>query len=127
MARRERRIGAVRYDPALPVYGVWDLGKGPNMVVGLFQRGPSRDVRLIEQCGCAETEGINGMIPILQGALRLRQALRAHDIKATDVSTARRGSRRRRSSDDVDDERIVPGFPLRDGDTIDVHGRRQST
>jgi hypothetical protein len=33
-AIRSGRVGAVPYDPALPVYDVWDLGKGPRMSVG---------------------------------------------------------------------------------------------
>ena len=36
-AEREGRIGHVPYDPDLPVYTAWDLGKGANMPVWIWQ------------------------------------------------------------------------------------------
>lgn len=36
-AGREGRIRAVPYEPSLPVHTAWDLGKGANMAVWLFQ------------------------------------------------------------------------------------------
>lgn len=53
-AREKQRIGIVPYDSALPVYTVWDLGKGPNIVVGFFQKTET-SVRMID-----EVEGVLG-------------------------------------------------------------------
>jgi phage terminase large subunit len=36
-AEREGRIRSVPYEPELPVHTVWDLGKGANMAIWLFQ------------------------------------------------------------------------------------------
>lgn len=36
-ADREGRITKVAYDPSLPVHTAWDLGKGANMAIWLFQ------------------------------------------------------------------------------------------
>lgn len=38
IAEREGRIGNVPYDPELPTYTAWDLGKGANMPVWIWQR-----------------------------------------------------------------------------------------
>ena len=38
LARKEKRITIVPYDPILKVYTVWDLGKGANMAIGFYQR-----------------------------------------------------------------------------------------
>lgn len=53
-ARQDKRIGIVPYDPSLPVYTVWDLGKGTNIAVGFFQK-TEISIRMID-----EIEGVLG-------------------------------------------------------------------
>lgn len=49
-AQLKGRITKVPYDPALPVHTVWDLGKGANMAIWLFQVSGNQ-IRVI---GCIE-------------------------------------------------------------------------
>lgn len=46
-AERTLRIGDVPHDPTLPVHTAWDLGKGPNMAVWVWQAVPG-EVRVID-------------------------------------------------------------------------------
>lgn len=41
LARKENRIGRVAWDASIPVYTVWDFGKGTNLAVGFFQKYPN--------------------------------------------------------------------------------------
>jgi hypothetical protein len=56
-AYREKRIRAVPYDPAPLVFDGWDVGKGPKMSVGLFQRF-RRTVHMIGYLEGQESDGI---------------------------------------------------------------------
>jgi hypothetical protein len=88
-ARREHRIRPVPYDPALRVHDVWDLGKGPNMAVGLFQR-TGREVHLIDYLEGAESDGLPQMIATLQRKPYVYgKHFAPHDIAATDLSTGK--------------------------------------
>lgn len=88
-ARREKRIGLVPYDPALQVYDVWDLGKGPNLVVGLFQR-TGREVHLIDREEADPGEAIPQMIARLQRKPYVYgKHFAPHDIKATELGTGK--------------------------------------
>lgn len=88
-ARKERRIGLVPYDPALLVFDVWDLGKGPNLVVGLFQR-TGREVHLIDREEADPGEAMPQMIARLQRKPYVFGAHFApHDIKATELGTGK--------------------------------------
>ena len=88
-ARRSGRIRSVPYDPALPVYDVWDLGKGPNMAVGCFQR-VAREVHFVHYLEGTESDGIQHMIGRLQRLPYVwGRHLAPHDIKATELSTGK--------------------------------------
>lgn len=88
-ARRERRIGLVPYDPALLVFDVWDLGKGPNLVVGLFQR-TGREVHLIDREEADPGEAMPQMIARLQKKPYVfGKHFAPHDIKATELGTGK--------------------------------------
>jgi phage terminase large subunit len=88
-ARQAGRIRAVAHDPALRVHDVWDLGKGPNMSIGFFQR-VGRQVSLIDYEEGLESDGIPQMIKKLQDKPYLYgKHLAPGDIKATDLSTGK--------------------------------------
>jgi hypothetical protein len=90
VARKEGRIRRVPYDPGLKVHDVWDLGKGPNMAVGLFQRAPGREMRMIEYLEGAESDGIPQMIAVLQRKPYVfGKHFAPHDIKATELGTGK--------------------------------------
>lgn len=88
-AIKAKRIGAVPYDPALPVYDVWDLGKGPRMSVGMFQRF-GRTLMMIDYHQGVESDGL----PQVVAALKTRpyvwgKHFAPHDIRATDIGTGK--------------------------------------
>lgn len=88
-ARRENRIRSVPYDPALPVHDVWDLGKGPNMSVGMFQR-VMRELHMIDYEEGAESEGIPAVIAKLQRRPYVwGKHFAPHDIEATELGTGK--------------------------------------
>ena len=88
-ARRDKRITRVPYDPALPVHDVWDLGKGLNMSVGMFQRY-GREVRMIDYLEGQESDGIQHVIAELQRRPYVwGKHFAPHDIKATELTTGK--------------------------------------
>ena len=89
LARKQRRITLVPHDAALKVHDVWDLGKGPNLVVGLFQRY-GREVRMIDREEADPGEAIPQMIVRLQRKPYVYgKHFAPHDIRATDLSTGK--------------------------------------
>lgn len=62
-ARLEGRITRVPWIPTLPVHTVWDLGKGPNMAVGLFQRPTEGKLHWID---CVEGRLGDAMPQVIQ-------------------------------------------------------------
>jgi hypothetical protein len=88
-AYREGRIRAVPYDPALKVHDVWDLGKGPKMAVGMFQRF-GRSVQMIDYLQGKESDGIPDIIRQLQEKPYIwGKHFAPHDVRATDLSTGK--------------------------------------
>ena len=88
-AIREKRITRVPYDPALPVYDVWDLGKGPQMAIGMYQR-VGRNVQMID---CLQGTGSDGLPHLIQ-ALQKKSYVwgkhfAPHDIRATEIGTGK--------------------------------------
>lgn len=88
-AIKDGRVGKVPYDPALPVFDVWDLGKGPRMSVGMFQRF-GRQVSMIDYHQGIESDGL----PQVIAALKTRpyvwgKHFGPHDIRATDIGTGK--------------------------------------
>ena len=88
-AFREGRIRQVPYDPALPVHDVWDLGKGPKMSVGMFQRF-GREMRMIDYLEGQESDGIPQLVTELQRKPYVwGRHFAPHDIKATELGTGK--------------------------------------
>src|SRR5678815_3742115 len=88
-AIKEGRIGKVPYDPAMPVHDVWDLGKGPRMSVGMFQRF-GRSVQMIDYHQGNESDGIPQVIAALkQRPYVWGKHFAPHDVRATDIGTGK--------------------------------------
>jgi phage terminase large subunit len=64
-ARHAGRVKPFAYDRALLVHTVWDLGKGPNMAVGFYQRSGT-EVRKIDYWEGSGDEALPDAIRILQ-------------------------------------------------------------
>jgi hypothetical protein len=85
----ERRVGSVPHDPALPVYDVWDLGKGPRMSVGMFQRF-GRQMSMIDYHQGIESDGIPQVIAELKRKPYVwGKHFAPHDVRATDIGTGK--------------------------------------
>lgn len=88
-AIRERRVGKVPYDPALKVHDVWDLGKGPKMSVGMFQRY-GRSVQMIDYLQGKESDGLPQIIKQLQEKPYIwGKHFAPHDVRSTDIGTGK--------------------------------------
>src|SRR5262245_15692115 len=88
-ARREGRIRSVPYDPALPVFDVWDLGTGGNLSVGCFQR-IMRELLFIDYLEGADGDGIPQMVKTLQlKPYVYGKHFAPFDIKTKDLSTGK--------------------------------------
>lgn len=88
-AIKDERIKAVPYDPAMPVYDVWDLGKGPRMSVGMFQRF-GRTVHMIDYYQGIESDGLPQVIAKLKERPYVwGKHFAPHDVRATDLGTGK--------------------------------------
>lgn len=88
-AIHDKRVGVVPYDPALPVFDVWDLGKGPRMSVGMFQRF-GRQVQMIDYHQGIESDGIPQVISELKKRPYVwGKHFAPHDVRATDLGTGK--------------------------------------
>ena len=88
-ARTDGRITKVPYEPLLPVQTAWDLGKGANMAVWLFQVDPS-NIRVIEYIEGAHDDGIPAMVSKLQARpYRYDVDWVPHDAKVKEIGSQR--------------------------------------
>ena len=88
-AMRDGRITDVRYDPDLPCYTAWDLGKGANMPVWVWQ--PTRTgPNVIDYLEGVHSDGIPQVLKKLDD---LPYKIEAHyvppDSKTTDIGSGR--------------------------------------
>lgn len=89
LAERQGRITAVPYEPALPVHTAWDLGKGANMAVWMFQVNAG-SVRVIDHIEGQHDE----TIPDIVRGLKLLPYKWGddwvpHDAKVKEIGTGR--------------------------------------
>jgi pterin-4a-carbinolamine dehydratase len=88
-AIKDGRVRRVPYDPELAVYDVWDLGKGPRMSVGMFQRF-GRDMHMIDFHQGVESDGLPEVIAELQRRPYVwGKHFAPHDIRATEIGTGK--------------------------------------
>lgn len=88
-AMKAKRVGLVPYDAALLVHDVWDLGKGPRMSVGMFQR-IGRSVQMIDYHQGVESDGIPQVIAELKKRPYIwGKHFAPHDVRSTDLGTGK--------------------------------------
>lgn len=89
-AQRDGRICSVPYDPSLPCYTAWDLGKGANMPVWVWQPSRRPGPNVIDY-----VEGVHsdGVAQVLKKLSDLPYKIEAHyvppDAKTTDIGSGR--------------------------------------
>jgi hypothetical protein len=115
-AEREGRIRTVPYQPGLPVYTAWDLGKGANMAVWVFQT-PGRELHVIDCVSGHHDDGLPQVAAVLDGkpyAADIKRDWVPHDARAVEIGTGKSrvetlaAIRRRQPS-------IVPNHGVDDG------------
>jgi len=88
-ARADNRIRLVPYDKAMKVHTVWDLGKGPKMCVGFYQRFGNIP-HMIDALEGTGDEGLTDMIEkVLKKPYIFGRHFAPHDIKATEIATGK--------------------------------------
>lgn len=88
-ALNEGRICPVPYEPLLPVHTAWDLGKGANMAVWLFQIDAS-SIRVIDYAEGAPEDGIPDIVSQLQKRpYKYGDDWVPHDAKVAEIGTKR--------------------------------------
>jgi hypothetical protein len=111
-AKAEGRITSVHYDPALPVYTVWDLGVSDTMSVGFWQR-TSEKMRLIDyyennNLGLAHYIKVVKEKPYIYG-----KHFAPHDIEQRELTT---GITRKETAKKLGiDFEVVPNISIADG------------
>lgn len=88
-AMREGRIKHVPYEEALPVHTAWDLGRGANMAVWMFQIN-GKDVCVIDHLEGEHADGIVQVVEKLKHRpYKWGNDYVPHDARAIEVSTGR--------------------------------------
>ncbi len=83
------RITSVPYEPLLPVHTAWDLGKGANMAVWLFQIAPE-SIRVIDYVEGSPEDGIPDIVSKLTAkAYAYGDDWVPHDAKVAEIGTKR--------------------------------------
>lgn len=113
-AEREGRIRSIDYEPDLPVHTAWDLGKGANMAVWLFQVH-ANDIRVIDHIEGEHDDGIPQIVEVLRGKpYRYGIDYVPHDAKVNEIGTGRTRVetliKLKRIPDLVPDHKIMDGI-----------------
>ena len=113
LARKEGRIKKLPYDRALNVHTVWDLGVGPALGIGFFQR-VAREVHLIDYWEGDGSQGISdGIEAVKKKPYIYGKHFAPHDINAREEMT---GQTRLDSAKALGIRfEVVPKVPVSDG------------
>jgi phage terminase large subunit len=88
-AERAGRITAVQYEEQLPVHTVWDLGKGANMAIWMFQVVGS-EIRVIDHHEGSHDDAIPDCVKVLNDRpYKWGDDWVPHDAKVKDIGTGR--------------------------------------
>ena len=108
------RIGVVPHDPALPVHTAWDLGKGANMFVWLFQISYTGEIAVIGHIEGAHDD----VIPDIVDKLNLREGYNWGDDWLPHDAKVKESNRKTRVQLLIDLKRkpkLVPDHKVEDG------------
>jgi len=88
-AERDGRIREVEHEPELPVHTVWDLGKGANMAIWMFQV-IGNEIRIIDHIEGAHDETIPECVRALNDRpYQYGDDWVPHDAKVKEIGTGR--------------------------------------
>ena len=88
-AERQGRIKDVPYDPSVPAFTAWDLGKGVNMAVWIFQV-VGQEIHVIDYHEGAHSDGLPQVVRELESKpYRVKWDWVPHDARATEIGTGR--------------------------------------
>lgn len=88
-ARSDNRIGVIPYHRDQKVYTVWDIGVGPAMAIGFYQRAGGM-VYMIDYWQGGESDGIDTAVQAVQRKQYVYGSHFApHDINAREASTGK--------------------------------------
>lgn len=88
-AKAQNRIGIVSHEPKLDTYTAWDLGKGPNLAVWVFQVDGA-SIRVLKYLEGRTDEGIPTMLKYLgQLPYKITTHFVPHDAKVKEIGTER--------------------------------------
>ena len=84
------RFKVIPYDQAIPVHDVWDLGVGPKLAIGFYQR-VGNQTQMIDYWEGQENEGIPQAIKALKDKPYIYgKHFAPFDINATDIGTGKK-------------------------------------
>jgi len=87
--RAQGRVTSVKHEPLLPTYAAWDLGKGPNMAIWVFQIDGG-SLRVLKYLQGQTDEGIPTMLRYLdQLPYKITEHRLPHDAKVRELGTER--------------------------------------
>lgn len=88
-ARSEGRIKLVPYDKAIPVHTVFDLGVGPQLAIGFYQKSMG-ETRMIDFWEGTNKDGIPEAIKMMKEKPYVYgKHFAPHDINTTDIGTGK--------------------------------------
>lgn len=88
-AERSGRITHVPYDPHVPVFTAWDLGKGVNMAVWVFQI-VGNEIHVIDYIEGEHSDGIPQIVKRLRDLpYRIEADWVPHDARATEIGVGK--------------------------------------
>lgn len=93
-AERKGRVREVDYEPELPVHTVWDLGKGANMAIWLWQISGG-EIRVVEHIEGSHDQTIPDLVKVLSRIAVDRPSIKwgddwvPHDAKVKELGTGR--------------------------------------
>jgi len=112
MLRNEGRFTRVPYDPRLPVYTFWDLGKRDACAIWFFQFF-NHEIRVIDYHEEVESSLINQIKHVKSLPYSYEEHYAPHDINVEEMSNKK--SRWETASEHGIDFEIVPKLPIMEG------------
>lgn len=88
-ARTENRVGTVPLQREYPVFTVWDLGVGPNLAIGFYQK-INNQVHMIDYWQGTHNDGIDVGINIVNSrGYNYGKHFAPHDMKQREITTGK--------------------------------------
>jgi len=112
LAEKEQRITNIPYEPALPVFTVWDLGIDDAMAIGFYQ-ATGRERRMIDYLELTGKGLPDAIKAVREKPYIYGKHFAPHDIKVRELGTGK--SRIEVARDLGHRFEVVPNMPVQDG------------